>query len=344
MESSLRKITPSGHRNQRSLPSDLAGKQLREKTTDESEHRKLPKTTQQQKFRRSGFTYFGTLNINGLNETGKVKTLTDMMIEQKISILGLQEMRNTCKEPYESQGFRFYQGIPGKRVMRNVPQFGTGFVIMKDIQHAIIDFKPYTERIATLSLKFTNKIYTIINAHAPTNKTNNTDRQSVDKFWDLLDQIMTKIDKSHTKILIGDFNAKLGKEKRYRNVVGKWPAHNKTTENGKRLVNLCKIHELISKSTYFQKKNPGKLRTWKHPDWTKGEHQLDHVCAERETHKEIYNVKVMKGAKIKSDHYLVKIKIKMTPKNNRKTKRKILTKKYDPTKLIENEEYKKNAN
>lgn len=186
-----------------------------------------------------------------------------MMTDQKISILGLQDMRNTIKEPYESQGFRFYQGIPGKRVMKNVPQFGTGFVVKTDIQDSIINFKPYTERNATLSLEFTNRKNTIINAHAPINKKNHTDRKSADNFWDRLDQIIMKVDKTHTKILIGDFNAKLGKEKRYRNVVGKWPAHNKTTENGKRLINLCKIHGLISKSTYFQKKNQEKLRTLK---------------------------------------------------------------------------------
>lgn len=336
MESSLSKITLSGtnKKSQRSLPSDPGGKQLREVTKDESERRKSPS-----KIKCGQFTRFGSLNVNSLTKTGKLKSLLNILDNQNITILGLQEMINTSQEPYESQGYRIYQGIPGKRVMKNVPQFGTGFIVKNPAIESVKEFKAYSDRLATLTIKVANKFYTIINGHAPTNVKNVTDKESVDEFWNLLDQVTAKINKNHTKILLGDFNAKLGKEKRFRDIVGKWPAHNKTTENGRRLVELCRNHNLISKSTCFRRMAK-RLRTWKHPNWKRGEHQLDHVCMDKNTHKEIYNVKVMRGLEIDSDHYLIKIKIKMTPFNKRKSSPKKPKKNYDQLKLIENEVYK----
>lgn len=279
------------------------------------------------------------MNVNSLLKTGKLKNLLDILERQKITILGLQEMRNTSQEPYESQGYRIYQGIPGKRVMKNMPQFGTGFIVKNSVIESVKDFKAYSDRLATLTIKITNKFYIIINAHAPTNVKNTTDKKSVDEFWDLLDQVMAKCNKNHTKILLGDFNAKLGKEKRFRDIVGKWPAHNRTTENGRRLVQLCRNHSLISKSTCF-KRSPKRLRTWKHPDWKRGEHQLDHVCMDKDTHREIYNVRVMRGLEVDSDHYLIEIKIKMTPQRKKKSTPKKPKKCYDQSKLNKNEEYK----
>lgn len=116
-------------------------------------------------------------------------------------------------------------------------------------------------------------------------------------------------------MVLGKFNAQLGKEKRHRDIIGKWPVQRKTKKNGTRLLELCRNSKLITKSTYFMRK-PNKLKTWKQPDWRKDEYQLDHVCMERDQQKEIQNIKVLRGTDTGSYHYL--FKIKLTPKRKEK--------------------------
>ena len=84
----------------------------------------------------------------------------------------------------------------------------------------------------TITLKCANKTYTLINAHAPINKENITDSKNVDKYWEILEEEVSKIPQNHVKILLGDFNAQLGKERKYRKTIGEYPAHKWTNRNG----------------------------------------------------------------------------------------------------------------
>lgn len=341
MEKSFRKkIPPSCAKRQVKATSDSVGSQLED--SNESERLQPARCTlkHKQKIQHKQINYIATHNINSLLKTGKLKNFTDELNKQEILIVGLQEMRNTIEDPFESQGYRIYNGKPGPRAMKQCPQFGTGFIVNIKIIDSVTDFQAISPRIATLSFKTMNKTYTLINAHAPTNEKNFITKtmEEVDKFWDLLEQTINRINKRNVKILLGDFNAQLGKERKYKDVIGKWTPHKFTNKNGQRLVEICREHNLISKSTYFKRK-PNKLKTWKHPDWRKGEWQLDHICMDKNFHKEIYNVKVLRGVDTGSDHYIVKIKIKFTPLKKKNGKTNKTKRKYDPHQLIKNNKY-----
>lgn len=345
MESLLSNIPPAEPRVQRRQHSDTVGCHLEDTMRSEALKRRdadINKRHTKSIIKPKHITYFSTHNVNSLMQVGKLKVITDLMDQHKILIMGLQEIRNTDQDVMESQGYRLYKGIPGKRAIKSIPQFGTGFLVSLKIINSVQDFKSQSSRISTLTLKASNKVYTIINAHAPTNNKNISvkDRKEADKFWDLLDHTINNIPKNHVKLLIGDFNAQLGKERRYRDIIGKWPAQRRTNKNGEKLVDLCRNHNLISKSTYFKRK-PHKLKTWKHPDHTKGEWQLDHVFMDKQYHREIYNVKVLRGVDTGSDHYVVKIKIKLTPNRKQYNQTPKLKRKMDPTQLIKNEDYRK---
>lgn len=169
----LRKNPPLGNCQGR-LHSDTVGSHLKD-VLDESEHLKIPKIDRRPKSRLKigQINYIATHNINSIIQPGKLKILTDEMDRKGILIMGLQEMRNIDQEPMESQGYRIYKGIPGKRVMKQCPQFGTGFVVNLKIIESIVEFKAQSPRLSTLTIKAANRMYTIINAHAPTNDKNN---------------------------------------------------------------------------------------------------------------------------------------------------------------------------
>ncbi|KAI5751635.1 hypothetical protein M8J77_009428 [Diaphorina citri] len=183
--------------------------------------------------------------------------------------------------------------------------------------NSITDFTSINGRLSTLSFKSLNKVYTIINFHAPTNDSNRKDPETTDRLWEKLEEIIEKVPEHHSILLIGDFNAQVGKEKKFRNIVGDYPAHKRTNKNGERLVEICKSCNLVLKSTAFRHL-PRKSKTWKHPNPLLGEYQLDHVAISGKSNKEILNVKVLRSANLESDHYLSLIKLKGIPLNKKK--------------------------
>lgn len=282
-------------------------------------------------------TYLATFNVNSLLKTGKLKHLTDTLKKHKILITAVQETRFVDTDTFDSQGFRIYKGKVGNRVMKNMPHLGTAFIIDKTILHSIVEFDSQSERISSLTFKSTNKMYTIVNAHAPINEDNKKNKEKVETFWNQLDDLMQKIPDKNNVILLGDFNAQIGKEKKYKTIVGNYPAHNRTNRNGIRLIELCQAHNLILKSTAF-KKLPRKQKTWVSPNPNIGEFQLDHVAIKKTYHKEIMNVRVLRGANLDSDHYLSKIKFKVIPKR-KYIKQQIKGRKYSTEKLLSSDDF-----
>lgn len=93
------------------------------------------------------------------------------------------------EEPFETDGYRVLKGKVGKRVMKNVPHLGTGFIVNQKIFDSIIDFYSISSRLSVLRFKCVNKKYTMINFHAPINNDNKTNLEKVNTEWDLLDEL-----------------------------------------------------------------------------------------------------------------------------------------------------------
>ena len=200
-------------------------------------------------------------------------------------------------------------------------------ILNKAIIDSVTSFKSYSGRLSTLTIKTANKIYTLINGHAPTNITNKKQPEIAENFWNELDDTLQKLPKNHIKILMGDFNAQIGKEKKYRYWVGKWPGHKQTNRNGMRLIEVCKNHDLFFKSTFFKKKI-SKTKTWVSPNSLLGEFQLDHVMISRLNTTEIMELKVLRGLDLDSDHYPTKFSLDIIPER-RKFKNKAPQRKYN---------------
>ncbi|XP_014286812.1 craniofacial development protein 2-like [Halyomorpha halys] len=218
---------------------------------DESEHHKYPT----QKFRPKNKYYFGTYNIDFLIQVGKLKQIRAELKRLKISVMGLQETRYTDTEALESGDFKIYKGPPDKKIMRGMPHLGTAFIVDKKFLNTVVGFKEVSSRLSLLTKK-----YTTINAHAPINEDNKKNSEKVEQFWEILEKEMIKIPQNHVKILLGDYNAQIGKEKRYNNIVGEYPAHKWTNRNGERLVQLCKISDLKLMLTHYRTKPVRKRR------------------------------------------------------------------------------------
>lgn len=108
-------------------------------------------------------------------------------------------------------------------------------------------------------------------------------------------------------MLMGDMNAKIGKDnKGYESIMG---LHGLVTinENGERFRNLYAAHDLVIGGSIFPHKEIHKT-TWMSPDH-KTRNQIDHVAIDKKFRRCLQDVRVIKGADSYSDHHLVRAKL-----------------------------------
>jgi len=77
----------------------------------------------------------------------------------------------------------------------------------------------------------------------------------------LLEQNVNQIARSDIKIILGDFNAKFGKETLYKPTIGNESLHNETNNNGIKMIQFAISNGLNVRSTTFSLKDIHK-ETW----------------------------------------------------------------------------------
>jgi endonuclease/exonuclease/phosphatase family metal-dependent hydrolase len=161
-------------------------------------------------------------------------------------------------------------------------------------------FSPETDRICSLRIRGVFFNTTIMCVHAPTEE---KDELQKDDFYEDPER---KAPKHDIKLVIGDFNAKVGKESGLAPNVGKYSLHEKTINNGCRMIDFALTKNMAISSTLFQHKMVHK-ETWRSPDEATS-NQIDHVMIDSRHVTDVLDVKSCRGADCDSDHYMVKIK------------------------------------
>ncbi|PNF34106.1 hypothetical protein B7P43_G01139 [Cryptotermes secundus] len=110
------------------------------------------------------------------------------------------------------------------------------------------------------------------------------------------------------KILLGDFNAEVGREDIFKPRIGNESLHEISNDNGVRVVNFVTSETLTVKSTMFPHRNIHKF-TWTSPDG-KIHNQIDHILIDRRRHSSIFDVRSFRAADCDTDHYLVVAKVR----------------------------------
>jgi len=110
------------------------------------------------------------------------------------------------------------------------------------------------------------------------------------------------------KILLGDFNSKVGREIIFKLTIGQESLHQDSNDNGGRLVNFATSKNLAVKSKMFHQRNIHKY-TWTSPDG-KTHNQIDHVLIDRRWQSSILDVRSFRGADCDTNHYPVIAKVR----------------------------------
>jgi hypothetical protein len=110
------------------------------------------------------------------------------------------------------------------------------------------------------------------------------------------------------KILVGDFNAKVGREDTFKPAIRNESLHQHSNDNGVRVVNFATSKNLDVKSTMFPHRNIHKY-TWT-PSDGKTHNQIHHILIYRRWHSSILDVRSFRGADCDTDHYLMVAKVR----------------------------------
>lgn len=252
--------------------------------------------TNKQRLRIHDFR-LATWNVLSLYRTGAFRMVKDQLEEYRIGVAAIQEIRWKESGIMDSGEFTMFCSSSG------TANFGTGFLVHRRCKPAVTDFKAVNGRICTLRLKMRFFNLTLICVHAPTEGSEDNEK---DEFYEQLEQTYDAIAANDVKMILGDMNAKIGRETAFKPNLGNHSLHQECNENGLRLVDLAMSKDLAISSTFFPRKDIHKA-TWKSPDGITS-NQIDHVLINRRHGSDIMDVRTCRGADVESDHYMVLIK------------------------------------
>jgi hypothetical protein len=115
-------------------------------------------------------------------------------------------------------------------------------------------------------------------------------------FYEELERVFDQFPRYHIKILLGDFNAKVGREDIFKPIIDNESLHEASNDNGVRVVNFATSTNLIVKSTTSPHRDIHK-HTWTSPDGVT-HNQTDHVLIDKRRHSNILDVRSFRGAVI----------------------------------------------
>ncbi|XP_043949724.1 craniofacial development protein 2-like [Drosophila biarmipes] len=130
-----------------------------------------------------------------------------------------------------------------------------------------------------------------------------------DAFYARLEDTYDRCPVHDGKLILGDFNAKVGRERIFDPTVGLFSLHETTSNNGLRLIDFSAARNMVVSSTRFRHIDSHNA-TWLSPD-QKTRNQIDHVVIDGRHASSVMDLRTFRGVNIDSDRHVAASKIRM---------------------------------
>ena len=159
-----------------------------------------------------------TWNIRAMLQVGKMRERAEELQKWEIDITAIQKVRWKGSGKINKPKYTVYYSGAEKQ-----GEHGVGFIITKKFQNYCMGFEPINEGMCKLRIR--GKFYniTLISAYAPTEDAQD---EAKEQFYEELNISLEQSSEHDAVIILGDFNAKVGKEMNNRLVAGKYTLHN----------------------------------------------------------------------------------------------------------------------
>ena len=185
---------------------------------------------------------------------------------------------------------------------------GVAILVNVKIKDCISNTKIYSDRVIKMDLNLQGQdTVTIIMTYAPTSSSS---EDEIESHYEVIEKAYTD-SKSRYKILLGDFNAKIGikeKEETYQSI-GPYGIGIRN-DRGERLIEFAEEHKLVIANTLF-KKAPNRYWTWESPGAI-AKNMIDFALSNKR--EIVTDCGVITMADKGSDHRMIRIKIKINKK------------------------------
>src|SRR6218665_2508694 len=150
--------------------------------------------------------------------------------------------------------------------------------------------------------------------------TTGSTEQEMDEFYSILQQTIQEIPSQDLTIVMGDFNAKVGRDwETWGGALGKH-GFGEENDRGERLLNFCLNNNLQVMNTVFYQRKANRKWTWESPDG-RTKNMIDFIMVNNRWKSSVTKCRTFVGPDIASDHRLVMAGIRIKLRNQNKTQR-----------------------
>ncbi len=236
-----------------------------------------------------------------LNADSKLEQLVDRMLEYRVDICCLTEVRWPYSGSKICNGWKlvFSGRDDGKR------RQGVGVLLSPRVASALLDSQAVSEGVLLVKIQLRSHVLSVISAYAPTL---DYPAHEKDNFYSELQSAVDTVPARDVLIVGGDFNAQLGAEQpsHWNGCLGEFALKRDnyfTTDLGTRLLDFCSANDLVLRNTFFDHKRIH-LATWTGPG-DRHSNQIDFMIIRRAQARLMSNCRVHRGAELETDHFLL---------------------------------------
>jgi exonuclease III len=200
---------------------------------------------------------FGAWNTTSLYRADSQMTVSRKLSRYRLDLVGVQEVRWDGSSTKPAGEYTFFYGKGNEN-----HELGTGFFVHKRAIPAVKWVEFVNDRMSYIILSGCWFHIIVLNVHAPTEDKIDDMKNG---FYEELEHMFDNFPKYHMKILLGDFNTKVGRENISNPTIWNESLHEISNDNGVIVVNVATSKNLTVKSTMFSHCNVRKC-TWMSPD------------------------------------------------------------------------------